>query len=447
MPKPDHPRQAEFSFIRRARRREHAFKWTIGLVTLAVVCALFASFEAGRHVLSGIPNFVETSFAQGRDFIVRRLIGLQPSREEIDALLKLRREKTEADTRRSIERFYKSTSDEMRHLFDVSGMSPQDCIVGIGRANNGFLLSSLVFEHDDQGRSYRLKPNVASVWLRQITLDKGPFALFLVPDTPTVRQAAAAVGGIVDETSRQTTNAWGLRGPEPNPSATVRGIVLGDSFMQGMFNDDQHTPPLALERFLADAWNTDVSVLNTGHIGYAPEQYCQTLRALGPKFKPHFVIISVCPNDFGNDNDVVAGQGDDWDEATHWIGEILHWCRATNIPCMLVPAPLDRYVVGLRKDAWYPGRISNLFQGTSYAYCNPFEYFMEAHLRAQRDNFAPGRCVLFNHHINDNHFSPRGAELWAEVVGTRLLGLMPKPTSPPSSAVPTPAAANALGKE
>ena len=30
------------------------------------------------------------------------------------------------------------------------------------------------------------------------------------------------------ETSRQTTNSWGLRGPEPDRNAPLRGIVLGD---------------------------------------------------------------------------------------------------------------------------------------------------------------------------------------------------------------------------
>ncbi len=428
--------QRNFAFWDRAKARERSFKRAIAAFTGVTIAALVMSFEAGRHAVRGVPNAVAGAYGQARDLVLRRWIGLEPTREETDALVRLRRERTEADTRRSIERFYASTSDDMRRLFDAAGMAPGECVVGVGRANNGFLLSSGVFERDEVGRAYRFKPNVASVWLRQITLDKGPFALFLVPDTGEARRAAAAVGGIVDEASRQTTNSWGLRGPEPNPAAPIRGIILGDSFMQGMFNDDEHTPPIALERYLARAWDAEVSILNTGHIGYAPEQYCRTLQALGPRFRPHFVVVSVCPNDFGNDNDVIAGGGDDWDEAAYWLGEILHWCRAANVPCVLVPAPLDRFILGVRKDAWYPGRISNLFQGTSYAYCNPFEYFLEEHLRAYRRGAAPGRSALFNHQINDNHFSPRGAEVWAEVVGERLVGLMAKPAGKAGLAAP-----------
>ena len=58
---------------------------------------------------------------------------------------------------------------------------------------------------------------------RQVTLHGGPFGLFLVRDTPEVRAAAAGAGAIVDEPSAQTTNSWGLRGPEPDPKAQARG--------------------------------------------------------------------------------------------------------------------------------------------------------------------------------------------------------------------------------
>ena len=36
--------------------------------------------------------------------------------------------------------------------------------------------------------------------------------------------------------STQTTNSWGLRGPEPDMRAAWRGIVLGDSYMQGLLS-------------------------------------------------------------------------------------------------------------------------------------------------------------------------------------------------------------------
>ena len=170
------------------------------------------------------------------------------------------------------------------------------------------MISPQVFEQDDHGRSYRFRPNTRSIWLRQITLRGGPFAMFQVPDTPAHRAAARAAGAIADERSVQNTNSWGLRGAEPNPSAPVRGIVLGDSFMQGMFNGDADTPPLLLEQFLQAAWKVPVSILNTGHIGYSPEQYYYSLLEYGDQFRPDFVVVSVCPNDLRRRHGRHAGQ-------------------------------------------------------------------------------------------------------------------------------------------
>jgi hypothetical protein len=409
--------QKHFAFDERSRRLQRRFKTAIVLGTSAL---LVAGLAASPKVRFGITSTV--AWAQQR--VLRDWIGLPPSRDEIDSLRNAVRQRTEEETRSSLVRFYGKTTPEIRRMFDTSAMDPAHGLIGVGRANNGFLLSSEVFAADANGRSYRLKPNVTSVWLRQVTLHEGPFGLFLVPDRPDVREAAGAAGAIVDDTSRQTTNSWGLRGSEPDLEAPLRGIVLGDSFMQGMFNSDEHTPPLDLERALAAATQKAVSVLNTGHIGYCPEQYYFTLKEYGPRFRPHFVVVSVCPNDFGDGQDVILGKGDDWDEAAHWLSQILLWCRGQSIPCLLVPAPVDQQLLGSRKDAYYPGRVSNLFEGSGLAYTNPFDVFVDEHLRLSRAGFPSGRSPLFNHQINDNHFSPEGSRLWAEVVARRLVSLI-----------------------
>ena len=69
---------------------------------------------------------------------------------------------------------------------------------------------------------------------------------FLVPDGPELAEVLRGTTGIPVETSRQTTNTWGLRGPEPEPDAPLRGLVLGDSYMQGMFVGDDAAPPECL---------------------------------------------------------------------------------------------------------------------------------------------------------------------------------------------------------
>ena len=417
--------QREFAYAERSRRLQRRFKTMIVLVTLALLTGGLAASPKVRY-------WVTSTFAWARQRVVRDWIGLEPGRDEIDALRNAKRARTAEETRRSLVRFYGKTSPEIRRMFDTAGMDPDHGLIGVGRADNGFLLSSRVFEADTTGRSYRFRPNVRSVWLRQVTLHEGPFGLFLVPDEPDVHAAAMAAGAIVDETSRQTTNSWGLRGPEPDPDAPLRGIVLGDSFMQGMFNGDDHTPPLDLERALVAATREKVSVLNTGHIGYCPEQYYATLAEYGPRFRPHFVVVSVCPNDFGDAMDVILGKGDDWDEAAYWLGQITLWCRGRSIPCVLVPAPVDQQILGSRKDAYYPGRVCNIFEGGTLAYTNPFDEFVDEHLRLSQEHFQPGRSPLFNHAINDNHFSPEGSRLWAEVVARRLLLLLKRgvPSAP-----------------
>jgi hypothetical protein len=391
---------------------------------------MFCGTRAGRYSLSWVAT---KSWP-----LLERSLGVEPSRAEIEANLRVESDHTAEQTHRALARYYATATGSMRKLFDEAGMDPDHGLIGIGRASNGFVISSHVFELDGSGRSYRLRPNTHSVWLRQITLLGGPFGLFLVRDTPEVRAAAREAGAIVDEPSKQMTNSWGLRGPEPDLRASKRGICLGDSFMLGMFNGDNDTPPIQLERALAELWKTPVCILNTGHIGYAPKQYYFSLKEYGDRFKPQFVVVSVCPNDFGDGDEVMSGAGDDWEEAEYWLDQIGQWCRTRDVECVLVAVPVDRQVETVRQAANYPGRVSNVFRGTSIYYCDPLDQFVDEHLRLVRDADKNGKfitkCPLYNGHINDNHFSPAGARLWAEIVARRvdlLLTRHKKPGPPP----------------
>jgi hypothetical protein len=435
-------RQGLLPFRERAERLDRRFKRAILAMTALVVAGLIGVSPAGRY---GVAWLAE----EGRQ-ATRRAIGLPPTREEIDALWRLKRERSVEKTREVLTRFYRGTDPAMQRLFQVAGMDPDHGLVRWGRADSTFLVSSKVFEPDDHGRSYRLRPDTRSIWLRQVTLHNGPFGLFQVPDTPEARAAAVAAGAIVDLPSAQSTNSWGCRGPEPEPDAPARGLVLGDSFMQGMFVGDDDTPPILLQRYLADAWKTRVSILNTGHIGYSPEQYYFSLREYVDRFRPHFVVVSVCPNDFGNEFDVMKGRGDWLDEAAYWIGEIVRECRGRAIPCLLAPVPCDEQIFGVRKDGFYPGLVCNLYGGGSMRYCDPMDAFIDEHLRLRREAELRGRPVpsspLYNRHIADNHFSPLGAALWARVIGHRLTGLMDPPGSEPSASR-TPAASPVATKD
>src|SRR5208337_3015793 len=236
-----------------------------------------------------------------------------------------------------------------------------------------------------------------------------------------------------DEGSVQNTNSWGLRGAEPDPSAAIRGIVLGDSFMQGMFNGDSDTPPVDLERYLQAAWKVPVSILNTGHIGYSPEQYYYALREYGDGFRPQFVVVSVCPNDFGDGPAVLRGEGDWYKEAEFWLDEIRLWCNSRSVIPLVVSVPTHLQVERTRQDALYPGRVCDIVHAGPLRYCSPLDQFIDEHLRLAALPEVNGQLPLFsklyNRTINDDHFSPvRTGEIgnsrsgtWVTVSG--LIGL------------------------
>jgi hypothetical protein len=408
------------STTQRIKRRERLFKRLIVVATMLILAGMIAGTRVGRY-------YTELWAGQARDVLAQRLFGLEPDRARVEAEWQLRRQRGIEETHRSLSGFFNETTDEMRELFRVAGMDPDHALVRYGRAEQAFVISSQVFEPDQHGRSYRFRPNTRSVWLRQITIRNGPFSMFQVLDTPEHRATAARAGGIVDEGSIQNTNSWGLRGPEPDPTAPVRGIVLGDSFMQAMFNGDADTPPLLLERHLHDTWKLPVSILNTGHIGYSPEQYYYSLEAFGDRFRPQFVVVSVCPNDFGDGNAVMRGQADWLREAEYWLERIQQWCRARTALCLVVPVPVHQQVETTRRDAIYPGQVCEIVHTQSARYCFPIDEFIDEHLKlvklADKEGRSRERSMLYNRQIDDDHFSPRGAALWAEIVGRRLVRL------------------------
>ena len=292
-----------------------------------------------------------------------------------------------------------------------------------------------VFEADDTGRSYRFRACTDSIWVRNITIKSGVLMFFQVPDGLGLAEAIRGTAGIPVETSRQTTNSWGLRGPEPDLTASYRGIVLGDSFMQGMFIGDNETPPECLRRFLEKQLGNKVSILNTGHLGYSCEQYYYSLKAFLDRFRPNFVVVSVFANDFGDIWEVLKGKGD-WEEGKYWLDKITDLCRARDLPHLFVPIPFELQMLGRRRAGFYPGTISNVLEVNSLMLLDPTDDFINAHLElliaGTRAGHRPIGCQLFNIEIADGHFSGLGSEVWASSVGRRLvllLGAEPIPDS------------------
>ena len=54
----------------------------------------------------------------------------------------------------------------MQRLLRFAGLDPDHALVRWGNFDRTVLLPSTVFEADETGRSYRFRPNVRSIWVR-----------------------------------------------------------------------------------------------------------------------------------------------------------------------------------------------------------------------------------------------------------------------------------------
>ena len=197
--------------------------------------------------------------------------------------------------------------------------------------------------------------------------------------------------------------------------------------MQGMFIGDNDTPSECLRRDLARRLQTKVSILNTGHLGYSPEQYYYTLLAFADRFRPHFVVVSIFANDFGDAFEVLKGKGD-WDEGKYWLDRIAGFCQTRQLPFLLVPAPLTTQMMARRMTGFYPGTLANTLDINGLKFLDVTDAFVDAYLdliaAGERKGQRPYGCPLFNEQYRDGHFSALGSAVWAEAVGRRVALLL-----------------------
>ncbi len=256
-----------------------------------------------------------------------------------------------------------------------------------------------------------------SIWVRNFPVKGQVKAYFQVLDKPEVGEFVKGTGATVVEGSVQTTNSWGLRGPEPNLRASWRGIVLGDSYMQGLFVGDAETPTECLKHELESRLLAPVEILNTGHLGYSPEQYYYTLLEYGRRLPPQFVVVSIFANDFGGDVESVLNGNGDWEEAGYWLWRIRQYCLERDAQFLVVPAPWVRQIEEPQLAGYYPGRFSNVLEATGLEYLDPIDDFVNAHLEAslelRKAGQSPTGNTLFNGHVGDAHFSLHGCRVWA----------------------------------
>jgi hypothetical protein len=402
--------------MERRLRHEQVFKWAIVISTFVVVGALLRMIPWGRYLLAALKP------------AARQAMGMPEQRAEIDLRWRRFRLAGIEVTRSQVERFYAEANPAHQRLMRYAGMVPEHMLIRWANFDQTLVLSTGVFEADDNGRAYRLLPLVRSIWLRNVPFETGIRAFCLVPDGPGLADAIAGTTAEPLESSRQTTNSWGLRGPEPNCNAPVRGIVLGDSYMQGMLIGDGESPPERLEGVLQNLLKNRVSILNAGVMGYSPEQYYYSLIAFADRFRPQFVVINVFLNDFGGIVDVGERGRGDWQEGKYWLEKVIGYCRVRRWTYLLVPTPVAQHLLKKRNSGYYPGTLSNILNIESLKYLYPIEDFVDAHLKlrneAARKGYELQDSPLFNGAIGDGHFSAAGSEVWAGAVGRRLVLLL-----------------------
>jgi hypothetical protein len=416
-------RQGVLEFVVRAQRIDRLFKISIAVITIGSVTLLLTAVPSGRYLAGWLAS-------RGR-WTALHLVGLEPEREEIDADWRRRRLFDMESAQSKHRKTFGEYNEAQQRLLRFAGMDPDHVVLRWGNFDKTVMLPSTVYEPDESGRSYRLRPGVRSIWVRSFPMKGDVKAFFQVPDLPEAAEMVKGTGAVIVEGSVQTTNSWGLRGPEPATETAWRGIVLGDSYMQGLFVADEQTPTECLKRDLRKRLGGTVEILNTGHLGYSPEQYYYALVEYDKRLPPQFVVVSVFANDFAGDLKVVLeGRGGDWEEGKYWLGRIRDFSFSRGIPCLFVPAPWVNQLDQAQLAGNYPGPVSNLLGVSGMQYLDPINEFADALLSIEVEGLRRGEPAkgdpLFNGRIGDGHFSPQGCELWAERVGRRIWLMLTK---------------------
>ena len=216
--RPIHSASAAFAFIERTMRRERLFKRAILLITGLVMVLILRSVPWGRYLAASIA----TSARQ----VTRDALGYPKDRRRSMSRGGTSAGWVSSRPGRGSSNSSPRASPAYQKLMRYAGMDPEHGLLRWGNYYWTLLLSSKVFEPDDQGRSYRLRPGLRSIWLRNSAIMAGP-AFYLVPDGPGLAEAIRGTTAVPLESSRQMTNSWGLRGPEPDLDAPLRGHRAG----------------------------------------------------------------------------------------------------------------------------------------------------------------------------------------------------------------------------
>src|SRR5262249_39742484 len=143
-------------------------------------------------------------------------------------------------------------------------------------------------------------------------------------------------------------------GPSRSPTPRSAASSWATPTCRGCSSATTRPPHESLRRYLKRELKTRVSVLNTGVMGYSPEQYYHSLPASADRFRPHFVVVSILTNDFGDLHEVPTKGRGDWGEGKYRLDKIVDYCRFCRLPHIIVPVPHAPSMFSKRRSGFYP---------------------------------------------------------------------------------------------
>ena len=237
-------RQRLFAFLAREHRLDRWFKRAIMCATLFAIVVPFVVLPKGRYLVAAVASRMRKA---------GRMALLQPApRSEIDQ--DWQRIPTSRDRRFAapFERDLRGrAAPAYQGLMRYAGLDSDHGLLRSGNYDQTLLLPSTVFEPDDAGRSYRMRPCVDSIWLREVAIQARRSRVLSGPRSSRALRRDSRDGGDSRMRNRDNRRIPGASAARSRiSSAPVRGIVLGDSYMQGLFLGEDETPPECLKRDL-----------------------------------------------------------------------------------------------------------------------------------------------------------------------------------------------------
>lgn len=328
------------------------------------------------------------------------------------------------DVESHVRAIFEQASDPKKAFLRTIGLAPDSAIYAAGLNNGDVGVKPGTLYDPDPGKlTYRLKPNVKGAWLTpdhplKISSEHHLESMLAIELVPAIEEAFDAADRAGIDLRRYllpatfATNSWGLRGPEPDPEAPYRILMLGDSFAVGFAVSEDATIAAQFGQVLGLS-DDELSVVNAGGVGYGPSDYYHWLmETLEQGFVPQVVIVNICgTNDFGDlareirksethnrGSSVPRGHPDwpsisVWKRGKHYTHRIIRECWKRDITFFFAVAP-EKRLFHHPHEQFVAGLAALLGPHHRAVVINPFDRLMQAHVRLSGSLSTSNRSTM-----------------------------------------------------